>query len=225
MSALAGLLSGCGTPPPSALPTAGASVTVIERGWHTDVGLAADQLAGPLARLREAYPGARFLVFGFGDRAFYMSRQETLGETLAALFPGPGVVLLTALGASPQDAFDAGQVVTLWLPQPDLDRIAAFIWQTLDKRDDGSLVRLGDGPYAGSAFYASRRTYDAFDNCNSWTALALHSGGLPIDPDGVLFAGQVMTQARRLAAAAGWNKADLQWQGGEVPSAQTTVVP
>lgn len=71
------------------------------------VGLPVDQLPAPLARLALDYPGAQILVFGFGDRAFYMAREENLGQALAALFPGPGVILLTALRVSAPDAFGA----------------------------------------------------------------------------------------------------------------------
>jgi hypothetical protein len=201
---LAGLTAGCTTPPPVAMPAAtdDQTITIIERGWHTDIGLRADRITGPLATLVQASPGARFLVFGFGDRAYYMSREEDLEQTLAALFPGPGVVLITGLRAPPADAFGAGNVVTLHLPRRSFDRVADFVWQTLEA-ERGTAHRLADGPYPGSAFYESRRTYDAFDNCNGWTALALSRGDLPVHADLVLFAGQVMDQARRIATAQG----------------------
>jgi uncharacterized protein (TIGR02117 family) len=199
---LAGSTCGCVVSPPPAPPAADdATIAIIERGWHTDIGLPADRISGPLAALAQGSPGARFLVFGFGDRAFYMSREETIGQTLAALFPDPGVVLATGLRGTPAEAFGADNVVMLRLPRPAFDRVAGFVWQTLDADNDGTARRLADGPYPGSAFYASGRVYDAFDNCNGWTALALRQGGLPVDADLVLFSGQIMGQARRIAAA------------------------
>ncbi|MHB0887352.1 DUF2459 domain-containing protein [Acidithiobacillus sp.] len=45
-------------------------------------------------------------------------------------------------------------------------------------------------------------TYDAFYTCNTWTATALHIAGLPVDPQGVLFARQVMSAIQRLSANA-----------------------
>jgi len=199
---LAGMLCGCG---PSPAYVAGAekpndaTVFVIARGWHTDIGLPVEQIPLPLAIVAQDFPGARFLVFGFGERAYYMSRKETLGQTLSALFPSPGVVLVTGLRAPPPDAFGAGNTVALRVPQGDASQAASFIWHTLEKQDDGALRRLADGPYPGSIFYASGKTYDAFDNCNTWTARALHGAGLPINPRGVLFVGQVMGQARRIS--------------------------
>jgi hypothetical protein len=61
-------------------------------------------------------------------------------------------------------------------------------------------MRIADGPYPGSLFYASSGTYSGFYTCNTWTADALRVGGLPVSSDGVLFAGQVMDRARRAAS-------------------------
>jgi len=193
------LAAGCAAlPPPKPVAANDPAVAVIERGWHTDIGLPADRLSGPLAQLAATSPGARYLVFGFGDRDFYMEREVTVGSTLTALFPGPGVVLVTGLRATPEAAFGAEHVVELKLRRADFDHVADFVWQTLETGDGAH--RLADGPYPGSSFYASDRIYDGLDNCNGWTAVALQRGALPVDPDWVLFAGQVMNQARRAAA-------------------------
>jgi uncharacterized protein (TIGR02117 family) len=179
------------------------TVFVIARGWHTDIGLPVEQIPLPPAVLARDFPGARFLVFGFGERAYYMSRDEGFGERLSALFPSSSVVLVTGLRAPPSDAFGVGNTVALRPPQKDAGQVASFIWNTLEKQDDGAVRRLADGPYPGSLFYASGKTYDAFYNCNTWTASALRSAGLPINPRGVIFAGQVMGQARRVSALQG----------------------
>ena len=106
---------------------------------------------------------------------------------------------MTALRAAPTEAFADETVVTLHLPRSGVERIAARLWDDLEKTADGSVVRLADGPYIGSVFYASRETYDAFRTCNTWTALVLRDGGLPMQTH-VLFAGQVMQQVARIAA-------------------------
>ncbi len=175
-------------------------VAVVERGRHTDIAIPADAMAEPVgAALRQAFPGARVLVFGFGDRAFYMAREETFAGMLAALFPGPGVVLVTGLRTSPAEAFGADHVVGLRLSASQADGLAAFIGRSLAIDGSGPPARLGDGPYPGSLFYASAQTYDVFYDCNRWTLSALQNAALPADPDGVIFAGQVMDQAGRIA--------------------------
>jgi hypothetical protein len=174
-------------------------VAVIERGWHTDIGIPAEASSGSLGAIGQAFPGAGFLVFGFGDRSYYMSHDTTFPGMLAALLPGPGVILVTALRVPPADAFGADHVVTLVLSSAQLEAMTTFIERALEALPDGSMARLGDGPYPGSVFYASTESYDAFHNCNTWTLAVLQSGGLPANPDGVIFAHQVMEQARRIA--------------------------
>lgn len=201
VAVLAGWLAGCSAMPPDpAVPTGQATIHVVGRGWHTDIGLPVDEVTGPLTSLQHDFPGVRFMVFGFGERDYYMAHGEGSGEMLAALLPSKSAILLTALRAPPAEAFADQQVVTLHLPQAGVDRIATRLWQGLEKTADGSAVRLADGPYAGSVFYAANETYDAFHTCNTWTARMLRDGGMPVDPSGVLFAGQVMQQVAWIAA-------------------------
>jgi len=197
---LAGWLAGCSALPPIAIPEGEATIYVIGRGWHTDIGLPVDAAIGPLASLERDYPGVRFLVFGFGERGYFMGHEAGSGAMLAALLPSQGAILLTALAASPVEAFAAHRVVTLHLPRASVERIAARLWQDLEIAADGSPVRLADGPYVGSVFYAGQATYDAFNTCNTWTARLLRDGGVPVDPRGVLFASQVMEQVAWIAS-------------------------
>jgi uncharacterized protein (TIGR02117 family) len=194
------LLIGCAgsLPPDAQVPTGDASIYVVERGWHTDIGLPVDEIAGPLATLEHGFPGVRFMVFGFGERAYYMARRTGSAELLTAMFPSESAILMTALSASPTEAFADQHVVVLQLSRAAVDRIADRIWHILEKDPEGSAVRLADGPYPGSVFLASTETYDLFNTCNTWTAAVLRDAGLPIDPH-VLLADQVMQQVDRIA--------------------------
>ena len=193
------LLSGCASVPRDAsIPDGTARIYVVERAWHTDIGLPVDEVSGPLASLESGFPGIRFMVFGFGERAYYMAHDENSFTMLGALFPSRSAVLLTALNAAPDVAFADYRVVTLRLPQSGVDRIAAAIWQSLEQRD-GAAVRLTDGPYLGSVFYAGSETYDAFNTCNTWTASLMRGAGFPVNTH-VLFADEVMRQAEQIAA-------------------------
>jgi hypothetical protein len=203
--AIIAALGGCGArtePPPFAAERAagGAAVAIVDRGWHTDLALPAEALTGPLAEVKQSFPGLRYAVFGFGDRVYYMAREETVLGTLEALFPGPGVVLVTALGVPPAAAFGRESVVTLQLSCTELHALGGFIARTMARGAAAALKPLAAGPYPGSLFYASSESYDAFHDCNNWTVAALESAGLPADPAGVFFAGQAMTQARYIAA-------------------------
>lgn len=76
---LAGLIGGCAGGPvptrPASSSGAAYQVYVIDRGWHTEIGLPATALDGRLAALAADFPGARFLTFGFGDRHYLLARD------------------------------------------------------------------------------------------------------------------------------------------------------
>lgn len=172
---------------------------MIERGWHTDIGLPVNEITGPLTTLERDFPGVAVLTFGFGERQFLVNRKTTFGAMLNALLPSRSAVLMTALRATPQAAFGTSNVVVLSVPRAGIVRIEAGIWHEFE-RSDGVPIPLAEGPYPGSVFYAARDIYDGLFTCNTWTAETLRAGGLPIPSAGVLFSGQVMGSVRWIAA-------------------------
>jgi uncharacterized protein (TIGR02117 family) len=202
------MLAGCAEPPPPAGPTAGpktVTVFLIERGWHTDVGVPAAQIGDSLDQLRTIFPGVQTLLIGFGERAYLQHRHHNFADMLAALIPGPGALLVTALRDAPQMAFPADDVIELRVSARGLARLtdfiaASFTGTTGVPSTGDALHPIADGPYPGSLFYASTRTYSAGYTCNTWTAEALQIAGLPIHAAGVLFADDVADQARQVAA-------------------------
>jgi uncharacterized protein (TIGR02117 family) len=203
LAAIAGsTLAGCSTLPVRPVPDTAprtATLYVIGRGWHTDIGLAVEEIAGPLAKVEQQFPGVRYLVFGFGERGYLLSRDKDLRHMLLALFPGPGAMLVTALSAPPSAAFGASHVIALRLSQAGIDRVSDFLWGYLQTYAHGAPQVIADGPYPGSLFFASAGTYALGHTCNTWTAEALRAGGLPVSGTGVLFADQVFAQAHHAA--------------------------
>jgi hypothetical protein len=198
------LLAGCSAAPPLAPERAplapAAMVYVARRGWHIDVGFALSDLEPPLAALGAQFPGARYLTFGFGDRRYLMSRNHGGPQLLAALWPGPGLLLVTALKGTPAEAFGVDQVMAVRVDREQLRAVQAFIWQSLSVRPDGA-GPLAAGPYEGSLYYDAALRYSALHTCNTWAAEAIRASGLPIHAAGVVFAGQLWGQISRLNRA------------------------
>lgn len=176
------------------------TVYVIASSWHTEIGVPTHALSGPLVSLQPASRDARFLVFGWGQRDYYMARDPGLGDLLGAAGPSPAVMLVIPLQKPPPEFFAApSSVFTIRVSREGLDRLAQFLSDYLEK--DPALVprRIGDGPYRGSAFYAAIGTYSLGNTCNTWTAEALRVSGLPVTAAGVVFAHDVVAQVRGLA--------------------------
>ena len=178
-----------------------AVVYVIDRGWHTDIGLAADSIFPPLDMLLQRFPKARYLVFGFGERTWFLAEHINLFEAIRALFPSPAAILVTALHTSPEASYGAEHVVALPLSASGLKGLDAYLWSYFEKHQNILKPPIAAGPDSESAFYASGVNYDATFTCNTWTAGALAAAGVPLEPDGIVFAHQVMSRVRDIAAS------------------------
>jgi Protein of unknown function (DUF2459) len=171
---------------------------VARRGWHIDLGLAVEDLSQPLAGIASHVPGSRYAFFGFGDRHYLLAAKHNAPVLLAALWPGAGIVLLTDLSNSPQEAFGATNVITLQLDAEQMRDLQSFIWKSL-RSHGGTVDVYREGPYDGSAYFLASEKYSAFHTCNTWGAQALKAAGFHVHTGGIVFAHQLWSQARRLS--------------------------
>ena len=94
----------------------GEAIYVISGGWHTEVALPVATLDGAVKALSPEFPGARYLVFGWGARDYYMAQDFGIGDLLRAVVPGPAVMLVIPLEISPEAFFGASNVFALPAP-------------------------------------------------------------------------------------------------------------
>jgi Protein of unknown function (DUF2459) len=177
-----------------------ATLYLVRRRWHIDVGFAADALREPLAGVARQFPGSRYVLFGFGDRHYLLAKRHD-ARVLAALWPGPALILVTALSNSPQQAFGATEVIELPLAPEQSQALQEFIEHSLSRSAAGTLEPAAPGPYEGSMFFAAVPRYSAMHTCITWAAEALRAGGFPVRSRFVLVAGQLWRQALELHAS------------------------
>ena len=174
-------------------------IYVINHGWHTGIAVRR-------ADIREgAWPepvdlaDSEYLEVGWGNREFYMATEGTLGMALkAVLWPSPAVLHVVGFDGPVQQFFPEREIVEILVSEPGFQRLAAFIGDAYAKDGSGRTTVLGGGQYANSRFYAARERYSLLKTCNTWTARALRSAGLPITPIYAVSAGNVMAQTRPL---------------------------
>jgi hypothetical protein len=171
-----------------------AIIYVVRRGWHIDIGFAAAALQPPLESLASEFPGVQYLFFGFGDQRYLLAQDRNAAVLLAALWPGRGMILATALTSPPQESFGVADVIALPVTARQARDAQTFIWQSLDD----PLKSYASGAYDGSLYFTATPKYSALHTCNTWAAESLAAAALPIQSVGVVFAGQLWIQVRRL---------------------------
>ncbi len=197
------LLSACATVTPRPCPPASRPADVawlVDQGWHTEIGLPASEITGPLGVFRDVFPGATTLMFGFGKRTFITAKVESFSELLMGPIPGPGAIQVIGLRTAPPLAFTRARVIRLTLLPGEAGRLSGFIWGAIGKTRDGQARLISQGLFPGSLFYAASRGYDLTYTCNSWSAEALQAAGMPIDPDGIVLPHGLLAQAARRGA-------------------------
>ena len=118
-------LAGCSGAGPVEPYTGSASRTellyVISGGWHTELGLPAGAINGPLAALKSEFPSARYLVFGWG-RDYYMARNPGMADILRALASRPAVMLIIPLKMPPETFFGASNTLIVHVSRDAIER-------------------------------------------------------------------------------------------------------
>jgi hypothetical protein len=170
---------------------------IARRGWHIDIGMAAADLLPPLKQAAALLPGSRYVFFGFADKHYLLAKNHSGPVLISALFPGAGIVLTTGLNNSPAQAFGAAHVIALTLSEDQTRTLQSFIWRSLRTQDDVLKIYRG-GPYEGSVYFLATQKYSAIHTCNTWGAEALRAAGFHVHSAGVIFAGQLWSQTRRL---------------------------
>jgi hypothetical protein len=177
------------------------TIYVARRQWHIDVGFAAADLTVPLKSVASDFPEVRYLFFGFGDRRYLMAKNHHLPTLLSAIWPGAGIMLVTGLRASPDEAFGAEHVIELRATAAQARSLQSFIWGSFGKQDGAAAVYAA-GPYQGSLYFGATPVYSGLHTCNTWAAEVLEAGGLRVSAAGVILAGQLWTRARRASQRA-----------------------
>lgn len=180
--------------------SAPAQVWVARRGWHIDLGLAVDGLSGPLTSVAAHFPAARFIFFGFGDRRYLTAKRHRASTLAAALWPGAGLTLVTAVEGPPQQAFGEQHALALTLNENQMRSLQDFIWGTFATTKGAAHV-IEPGPYEGSLYFEALPRYSGLHTCNTWAAEGLAAAHLPIHPRFVVLAGQLWSQAKKLKQA------------------------
>lgn len=201
------LTAGCATPStvnaPASRPSDAATqanatraqIWVLDSGWHTGLILSRAELGPTLTRLLQPARDAHYLMFGWGNRRFYMASNPTFGMDIAALFPSQSVVLVEGCATAPRACYSPEvQLQTVSVTASGLERLDAYLAASLQTDAQGRPEPLAPGPDPGSEFYASGLSYDAFHTCNTWTAEALHFAGVPVSYHGLIFADQLWRQ-------------------------------
>jgi uncharacterized protein (TIGR02117 family) len=159
-------------------------ILVFSSPIHTDIAVPIEALGDEFAFLREAglpldHPDARWVLFGWGGRSFYVATPQLTDIQLGPLLKSFGLdssamhVEVIGVVDEPQPHLAAFSV-----SDEGLDRLLGFIRRSFAEKGGGPVRIEGAGYGPNDAFYEGVGSFNAFLGCNTWTAAALREGGL-----------------------------------------------
>jgi len=198
---LGSVLAGCAGPIEGFYPPApGESVKpvyVINHGWHTGIAVRRADVPEGVWPEQHDFADSEYVEVGWGDRDFYLAPEGTSWLAFkAVVWPTPGVLHVVGFDGPVDRFFRRGEIVEVLVSDRGFRRLAAFVHDAYARDESARTTPLSPGQYASSRFYVAREKYFLLRTCNTWTARALRSAGLPITPLYAVTAGNVMAQAR-----------------------------
>lgn len=195
-----------GTRPPLGAPRASdadcVEIALWNNGYHTDLAFPAALLSDdhPLRRLD---PGARYLLVGWGDEAFFRSDGTDMALGAKALLPGGPTTMNVVAGDVPVATFyRPKELIAFGVSRAGMDAIAARLTQTLvlDEAGAPQITAPGHGG-ARSWFLKARGEFDLFQLCNHWMARTLRTGGVDVNA-AFTYTGDMLASAVKRSAHA-----------------------
>lgn len=157
------------------------TVYIVNHGLHTGIALPKKD-AAPYMYSFDDFKSARYLEIGWGDEIYYQTDPNTLWMAIRALFwPTDSVLHIAALNTDPIKYFNDKKVVPLKLSKKGFIRLVEYIDSSFSLNEKKQIIKLGSGLYGKSRFYRADGKFHLFNNCNTWSARAIHSSGFPIN--------------------------------------------
>lgn len=174
-------------------------VYMVSHGWHVGIALPIDSTF--LSAMPESIHARDYnwAEVGWGDRDFYTQQQRGFwGKFKGALWPTKSTVHISAFNLSVEQMFSGQDVIEIRLSPNGYAKLLEFLDSTLKKNQDNQPVRLMDGLYGSSVFYASDRRYFFPRTSNTWAVRLLKEAGAPVRSWSAISSGSAMRQAARI---------------------------
>lgn len=133
-----------------------------------------------------------YVVFGWGDKGFYMNTPEwsdlTAKTATSALLVPSSTAMHVGFEPRPEENDDC---VKIHVSKKQYRKIVEYIDNSFLHKDDKVLLIPGKGYGPNDNFYEANNSYHLFRTCNTWTSNALKEAGirtsvLAVFPNGVM---------------------------------------
>lgn len=205
-------LPGCArkslSPFPPALEEKTVSIYVAIDDGHSGIILTNSTIPDDLRQLTSRFNAFRYIEFGWGDEDFYRAPEVNVFIAVkAALWPTASVLHLIGINETLEEYAAGPDIYRIELSREGFFALCNFITATFSKDEKGNSIALGPDPafIRQTLFYQARPKFFLPRTCNTWTAKALKTAGIPISTWANIcvknLARNIATHSRRITPA------------------------
>jgi uncharacterized protein (TIGR02117 family) len=174
-------------------------IYIVNHGWHTGLIVSGEDVNEAVPELSTRFGHPNYYEIGWGDKGFYQAQEITSGLTLQAMFWSEGAILhVVAFSQNPTEYFSGEPIISTCLSENEIASLKLYIASSFNYSPSDSIITLRSGIYGNSQFYDGVGRYYIMNTCNKWTAKALESAGLEIQPFLKLTANSVMDELEKV---------------------------
>ena len=156
------------------------TIYLTNNGLHTYLVLPATAVTAQVPALEAHFPDTAWLQVGWGDYHYYGNPEQTKWMGFKALcLPTKAVIGLMAINNPRTDLPKSIRLFEHAANPKTLNAVVAFVCNHIQSNHQPEVIRVRDD---GELFFLSVGTYSIFNTCNHWTAKALQSAGLEVNP-------------------------------------------
>lgn len=180
-------LPGCArkslSPFPPSLEDKPVTIHVAIYGGHSGIILPNSTMPDDLRRLTSRFNAFRYIEFGWGDEEYYRDPETTVFIAVkAALWPTASVLHLIGINEDMEEYAAGPSIYRIELSSEGFFALCNSITATFSRDKKGNSIALGPDPVfiRHTLFYQARPKFFFPRTCNTWTAKALKTAGMPI---------------------------------------------
>lgn len=174
-------------------------VYIVDHGLHSGIIINQDEIPHALLPEKDEFSNARYLEFGWGDKAFYIAEKPTLALALSALFsPTVSVLHILEIPLLVKEYYPENDIIKLQLSKTKFKNLLRYITDSIKRDEYGNSSPVAHMLHTSNHFYLAKGKYHAFNTCNTWIAKAIHAAGVPITSNRTQTSADVMSQIRNV---------------------------
>ena len=174
------------------------SIFIVKYRWHSGIIINRSEAIAYFPFLENNFTNNKFIEIGWGDKDFYMAKDETFWLAIkAVLIPTSSVIHVHGFNENPEQHYSKNEIIELQLEELEYKSLIKSIQSSFATNSNKNEIKESIGLVTNSYFFLSNEKYHIFNTCNVWVAKRLNEAGIQVSPFRSITSNSLMKQLKR----------------------------